>query len=145
MPLRRVGNEFQVNQDTALSQRYPDVAALADGRFVVVYHHQFNSAGSDIDIYAQLVNADGTLAGGTIRIEHPGGTQWMPAVAARLDGGFTTVWQTYGETTGSPIADPDIYGVVTDSAGNIGSRFAIANLATGGFFNPDIATMGDGR
>src|SRR5437879_9372478 len=100
------GPEFQVNQVTQNSQYEPDVAALADGRFVVVYTTAFDPAAGDYDVLGQLVNADGTLSGSTLFIQHPTGDQDEPAVAARLDGGFTTVWRDYG--TGAPVLDTDI-------------------------------------
>src|SRR5690348_3778470 len=97
-----VGSEFQVNQATqdttgiANIQTNPDVVSLADGRFVAVYDSFFDSGGVDIDVLAHFVNANGTLSGTTLGPATQGGIQELPAVAARGDGGFTTVWQDFG-------------------------------------------------
>src|SRR5262245_19977495 len=121
--LSPVGSQFQVNQASfqsigiAFNQQVPDVVPLTDGRFVVAYESWVDNPGADIDVYAQIVNANGTLAGGPVLVAAHGGKQVDPAVAARLDGGFATVWQDFGTTTGAPIADPDIYYAVTNSAG----------------------------
>src|SRR5262245_2240783 len=106
--LSPVGSQFQVNQNLGsgsgidFDQDSPNIAALSDGRFVVVYNSQFNAAATDIDIHAHFVNANGTVSGNAFAVASPGGIQQNPAVAARSDGGFTTVWQDFGTTTGSP-------------------------------------------
>src|SRR4051794_36297163 len=101
-----VGSEFQVNQATPKSQFLPDVVALTDGRFAVVYGNDF----PDFDIYGQFVNPNGTISGTTLLIEQPTGFQLDPAAAPRLDsgfvGGFTTVWEDYGTSNTVPVPDP---------------------------------------
>src|SRR5215468_5634830 len=120
--LTPVGTEFQVNQDLgfgngiSFNQAFPDIAPLSDGRFVVVYPSDFNAAATDIDIHAHFVNANGTVSGAAFAIEGAFGIQQDPAVAGRGDGGFTTVWQDFGTTTGAPSFSPDIYYAVTSSA-----------------------------
>src|SRR5262245_26292664 len=94
-----VGSQFQVNLVTTNQQGKADIAALSDGRFVVVYRSFFTSDATDVDIYGQFVNANGTLADLAIPIAIPGGIQDDPAVAARSGGGFTTVWRDFGPNT----------------------------------------------
>src|SRR5215467_181193 len=143
--LNPVGSQFQVNQVTPNAQDSPDIVALSDGRFVVVYNSAFNNTGTDFDIHGQFVNPNGTLSGGLIPIANPGGIQDDPAVAARSGGGFTTVWQDFGTTTGTPSADADIYYAVTDASGfNTVSRTLIMDSLFE-LRNPDIATMSDQR
>src|SRR5262249_17293050 len=115
--LNPVGSQFLVNQVTINEQSMPDITPLSDGRFLVVYRSFFNTAGTDIDIYGQIVNANGTVSSNAIPIATPGGIQDDPAVAARSDGGFTTVWQDFGTTTGSPTPSPDVYYAVTGANG----------------------------
>src|SRR5262245_3722729 len=115
--LSPVGSQFTVNQLATNDQSLPDITPLSDGRFVVVYRHLATAAGTDIDIHGQFVNANGTLSGPIIFVEGDFGIQDDPAVAARGDGGFTTVWQDFGTVTGSPNPSPDIYYAVTNSAG----------------------------
>src|SRR5262245_38238074 len=121
--LSPVGSEFQINQNlgggigTNFDQRLPDITPLSDGRFVVVYENQFTSLNDDVDIHAHFINANGTVSGSAFFVEGDGGWQFAPAVAARGGGGFTTAWQDYGTTTGSPDPSPDIYYAVTGSNG----------------------------
>jgi hypothetical protein len=148
--LSPVGSQFQVNQDLGggfginFFQYSPDIAPLSDGRLVVVYASNFNGAGTDVDIHAHFVNANGTVSGNAFTVASPGGVQTDPAVAARSDGGFTTVWQDFGTTTGSPSASPDIYCAVTNSAGTNTVTRALL-MSTGVMLNPDIATLPDFR
>src|SRR5262245_11736785 len=117
--LKPVGSQLQVNLITDHDQSYFDTVSLSDGRYVVVHHSYFNAEFTDIDIYGQFVNPNGTLSGSFIPITTPGGIQDDPAVAARNGGGFTTVWRDYGTTTTStPSGDPDIYYAVTAANGN---------------------------
>jgi hypothetical protein len=137
-----VGAEFQVNQITPRDQVGADVVALSDGRFAVVYGSNINNG--DTDVYGQFVNANGTVSGMTLLIEQPTGLQFNPAAAARLDGGFTTVWEDHGRTNGAPVPDPDIFARVVSSVGGIGPATAIATTAFA-LNNPDITTLADGR
>src|SRR5262249_54832367 len=122
----------------------PDVVALSDGRFMVVYQSDYNAAG-DLDIRGQFVNPDGTLSGGTVAIAAPSGLQGDPAVAAGGGGSFTTVWQDFGTSNSSPDTDPDIYYAVTNANGtNTVNRTLLMDSAAI-LSNPDIATMQDGR
>jgi hypothetical protein len=140
--LSPVGNQFRVNLVTNFSQQAPDIAPLSDGRFVVVYENFTNGTGTDNDILGQFVNANGTLSGTTLFPMLANGLQSDPAVAARGDGSFTTVWQDFGTTTGSPIADPDIYYAITGAAGNgIANRTLIMNASGRALQRPDIATL----
>jgi hypothetical protein len=143
--LSPVGSQFRVNQIVANDQSFPDIAALSDGRFAVVYRSSVDAGGTNTDICGQFVNANGTLSGSSIVIANPGGIQQDPAVAARSSG-FTTVWQDWGTTTGTPTLDPDIYYAVTSAAGtNTVNRTVILNSTGFKMQNPDIATLSDFR
>ena len=143
--LAPVGSQFQVNLTTLNNQSNPDVALFSDGRFVVVYEDFFAADGTDIDILAQFVDANGTLSGNTISLAFPEGVQTDPALAARGDGGFTTVWRDFGTANGSPDPHPDIHYAVTNSAGrNTVTRTLLMDL-TSVLLSPAIATMPDGR
>ncbi|MBS0551535.1 MAG: flagellar hook associated protein, partial [Proteobacteria bacterium] len=79
-------NEFRVNATTAGSQYEPDVAALADGRFVVVWRSD-SQDGSSAGVYAQRYNADGTLAGGEFRVNSTTANGQYEAKVTMLGGG----------------------------------------------------------
>ena len=136
--LARVGGEFQVNLLTANNQNRHEITPLTDGRFVVVYNSFFNPGGTDIDVIGQFVNPDGTLSGLAIDVAAANGIQDMPTVAPRFGGGFTTVWEDFGMTTGSPSASADIYYAVTSSADLAGL------LHRGASFRSDLRRLGAG-
>ena len=76
------------------SGRNPEVAVLADGRFVVVWQQVLASpedgfVATDGGIFARIYNADGTASGQTIQVNgRMPGMQGEPQVAATADGGF---------------------------------------------------------
>ena len=106
------------------SGRNPDVAVLADGRFVVVWQEVLGSPAdgfTDTDgaIFARIYNANGTAAGEAMQVNiwWPG-VQSVPQVAATVGGGFvvsfrsTLVW-------GDRPTDIDLFAVRFDSTGTL--------------------------
>src|SRR5262245_21389004 len=141
--LTPVSSQFQVNQDIGLGQGIdlgqedPYITALSDGRFVVVYESGvlFNES----DIHGRIINANGTPSGGSFPINFPAFRNIEPAVAARSDGGFTTVRRE------DRTATPDIYLPLTNAAGTVTTRALLADHPACVLGDPDIATMSDGR
>jgi hypothetical protein len=134
----RIGAEFQVNQAPGQdnSQTDVDVAALSDGRFLVV----FEDTG---DIGGQFVNANGTLSGASLVAPNvPGPIADFgsdPAVAQRTGGAAVVVWSNSGATE---LAVINSAGVNTTSGGKLIVQSAdIANT----HLIPDVATLSDGR
>src|SRR5436189_421781 len=148
--LTPLGSQQQVNQSLGggvginFSQEFPDAAALTDGRFAVVYGSWFDGSGTDTDIHAHIVNADGTPSGGGILVTGPTGQQLDASVAARADGGFTTVWTDY-----TTSASPDICFAITNAVGVVTTSRTVlmdsAFFSNFGLGSSDIATMSDGR
>ena len=97
---------------------YPDVAALSDGRFVVVWLDA-----ATLDIHARLVSADGALLGEAFDVSRGDGFDYIPRVAALPDGGFIVTWINQGAAIG-----PDVNGAVT---GILARRFDAAGVAVG--------------
>lgn len=108
---QRLGGEVLANQFTAYNQRDPAVAALSDGRFVVVWISEqqrsaFSSGGDNIggvlpaatgaasaDVYARIFTAAGVPAGSEFLVSSAGVNPCAnPSVAAAADGGFTVAW-----------------------------------------------------
>ena len=80
------GNEFLVNTRLPDLQDQPDVAALADSRFVAVWVDHFEG---NHEIKAQLFNANGSKTGMEIIVNTTGqGSQGDPAISALADGRF---------------------------------------------------------
>lgn len=87
-----LGSEFRVNTHTANEQRFPSVAALSNGGFVVIW----NSYGQDrsgYGVYGQRYSAKGAPVGGEFRVNKTtAGDQERPSVAALGGGDFVVTW-----------------------------------------------------
>lgn len=73
--------------DKAANLGNADVAALKDGRYIVVYEDVTNN-----DIYARFVNAAGNAVGNEIILAKTSAGESLPRVAALSDGGFVVSW-----------------------------------------------------
>jgi hypothetical protein len=155
-----IGPDRQINIDdgggngVTGAQQFPQIAALPDGRFAIVYQSPAFGNAADNDIIAALVNPDGSFS----PLVYPsdvylvGGQQITPAVAARRDGGFGVVFTNEHHAVGS--ADPNGTNItyrrvdVTD-VGPPPSPVAIADFNGGtgqdALQAPAIATLQSGR
>lgn len=101
---QKLASEFQVNQFTSYNQRNPAIAALSDGRFVVVWvSEQQNSSDSpanttslkgtpSVDAYARTFTSDGVPTGNEFRVNASANLCSSPQVAAASGGAFMVVW-----------------------------------------------------
>ncbi|MGE5547442.1 MAG: hypothetical protein ACM33T_11125 [Solirubrobacterales bacterium] len=80
----RLGNEIVVNTTTDGHQSNPDVVALSDGGFSVVWTDHTG------EVRCQAFNASGHPSGGEARI---GNTGYDPAAAQLADGSLVYLWQ----------------------------------------------------
>lgn len=87
-----VGEEFRINQFTPYNQRSPAVAALSDGRFVVVWVSEQQRFEESVDIYGRLYSGTGAPLSGEFLINTGTNVCAHPAVAATADGGFVVAW-----------------------------------------------------
>ncbi|MBF0373665.1 MAG: hypothetical protein HQL39_09635, partial [Alphaproteobacteria bacterium] len=111
------GNRLQtgaVNTTTAGDQIDPDVAALADGGFVVVW--ETDGGG----IWGQKYGPDGLVVGTEFQVSDTVGAQSDPAVAALEGGGFAVVWTIGGA----------VWGRAWNAAGTASGVFEADNSAT---------------
>ena len=95
------GDEFRVNTTTNGDQDGGTVAALANGKFVVVWEDA--GSGSN-DVKGQIYNADGTKLGGEMTIAGGAGNQQRPVVTGTADGRFAVAWEDPSGTTPGLIA-----------------------------------------
>ena len=85
------GAEFKVNATTSGAQTEPDVAAYADGSFVVVWRSD-NQDGSGAGVYGQRYSSAGALVGSEFLVNtYVTGAQYEPTVATLSDGGWVVV------------------------------------------------------
>ncbi len=135
------GSEFQINGFTQNAQQSPDVAALADGGFVVVWESQ-NQDGNNSGVFGQRFAGDGSAAGGEFQINTQTlGSQQTAAVAALADGGFTVVWQ-------SDAQDGSGFGVFAQrfdaNGAAVGEEFQVNAYTAGAQGAADVAVLADG-
>jgi len=103
----RVGTEFQVNTYTRYAQRYPSIAADADGNFLVVWQSQWQDGGqvpgssTPIDgrslesVFGQRFNSAGARVGTEFQVNtYTTDSQYQPQVAADGAGRFHVVWSS---------------------------------------------------
>ena len=135
-----VGSEFQVNSFTQDDQRYPSVAAMPDGGFLVTWGSN-NQDGGDWGIFGQRYGASGSPLGSEFQINsHTGNAQNHSSVAALPDGGFVVTWQSEGSQDGSESGIfAKIFEASSELAGTDGNDILV------GGNEDDILTGGDGN
>jgi Ca2+-binding RTX toxin-like protein len=141
------GDEFRVNASTLRTQQVPEVTALSNGGFVIVWH-DFSGQGGDSNqsVKAQIYSAAGTPLGGELLVNTVvAGSQSAPAVAALPDGGFIVAWSD-SSRVGGDSSSSAIKSQRFDATGlKIGAE-ALANTTTpGSQTDPTVAAQADGR
>ena len=112
----KLGSEFQVNTYTSSHQRYPDVAVLKDGSYVITWD-SYNQDGSNEGIYGQRFDANGNVDGSEFRINtYTSSHQNNPTITALEDGGFVVAWQNSSGYSGG--SGWDIQAQMYDASGN---------------------------
>ncbi|WP_085910179.1 VCBS domain-containing protein, partial [Kiloniella majae] len=136
------GGEFQVNTFTLDSQRYPDVAGLEDGGWVITWQgRSYNN--SQTDIFGQAYNADGSKRGGEVLINtYEDGLQYVPSVTGLAGGGWVVTWDSHlnqdGHNTGT-------FAQVFNADGSkLGSEFQVNTHWMQSQEAPSVASLTDG-
>ncbi|TAH47024.1 MAG: hypothetical protein EYC67_07680, partial [Betaproteobacteria bacterium] len=110
-----IGPEVQVNTLTGGQQSWPQIAALSNGGYVVVWQDDNGNDGNGWGVYGQRYSADGAAQGGQFLINtFVSGNQYHDGVTAYA-GGFAVVWSSTGNAGGS---SHDIYVQRFDNDGN---------------------------
>ena len=93
------GHDFLVSTATKKIAWDPTITGLGDGRFVVAWTF-------DGSVRAQVLNADGSNAGGELGVTKKGG-QSEPTITVLADGRFVVAWtdksKTGGDTSGMAV------------------------------------------
>ncbi len=123
-----LNSEFQINSWFTGQQRYPAVAADADGGFVVVWTG-YDEDGNEGGIFGRRYDSSGLPATTEFQVNsYTPGRQNDPAIGAAADGAFVVVWVSY---------DLDSY-----SGGVFGQRFASTGARVGTEFQVSTFTEG---
>ena len=135
-----LGSELQVNiaPHQNNDQLDPDVTALTDGRFFVVYEDEV--AGGNTNIFGAFFNPDGSTAVAEIDVISEADLQDNPSVASRLGGAAVVVY----EDDNHSATDPDIYLAVVSSAGVASPELLVANTGDP-LTNPDVTMLANGQ
>lgn len=136
----RIGSEFAVNQHTTGQQEVPSVAALPDGRFLVVWA-QADPATGPWSIRARSFRASGLPAGPEVAISANTSSGGRPEPhAAAIPGGFVVVWSA----PSSGCASCGYGRVFHPENGPLGAEFRIAAQTGSGQIMPAAAGLPNG-
>jgi len=122
----------------------PQIVTLGDGRFAVVWDEGLGDApGTDRDVFARFLDADGVQVGGDIVIAGNPFSLDDPergaALAARADGGFVVAWtQEFG-------GNRDIVARLVAANGTMQAPFAVNATTLGAQTEAQVSVLGDGR
>jgi len=137
----KTGNETLVNTTVFATQDFPCVALLEDGRFVVGWDDGY--PGAEVDMNAQLFNADGSRSGGEFMLNsEKSGMQLGCDIAALPGGGFVAAWV---DATGP---DGDLGAIMARlfaaDGTPLGAEVIVNTTATGDQFQPSITALAGG-
>ena len=136
-----VGSETAVNTTTTDRQTDPEVSALANGGFVIVWE----SEAQDTDgrgVYARTYDAAGTATSGEVLVNsHVAGDQDTAMPVFLTGGGFVVVW----ESNGQDGSDDGVYFQRFDDNGVAqGSETRVHSGTAGDQSTPRVTATGDG-
>jgi len=136
-----VGGQFQINTFTSSSQEDPEVAANAEGGFVVAWE-SFGSAGTDTDAFSiqgQRFDSDGNRVGSQFQVNtYTPSSQLAPRISASSNGDFLVVWSSLSGG-GADTSNTAILGQRFDSMGlPVGGELLVNSYTTGSQLDPDL-------
>ncbi|WP_168198814.1 Ig-like domain-containing protein [Jejubacter calystegiae] len=106
--VHKIGTEQQVNQRTANNQDSPQVVALADGGFLVVYESYNGGLDSGDGVIARRYGANGEAATDEFLVNvTTSGNQNSPGAIALEDGGYIITWQDQNKSIVQRSYDAD--------------------------------------
>jgi Ca2+-binding RTX toxin-like protein len=137
--------EFQVNTTTNTDQFDSAVAALGDGKFVVVWHDA-----KSLTVKAQRFTAGAAEVGGEITVPDVSGAIGLsfvgPRVAGLVGGGAVVVWTGTEDDVTNPASASGVAGQVFD--GNfvkLGTQFHVNTTKAGKQAVGGVAPLANGR
>ena len=136
-----IGGEVQVNATSSYDQFYPAITALADGGWVTSWI-SYGQDGSGYGVYQQRYDTNGSAIGGEVLANTTTAShQFYPAIAALADGGWVTIWNSYGQ-------DGSGYGIYQqryDANGStIGGEVRVNSTTFSDQYDPAITALTDG-
>ena len=144
-----VTEEFRVNEIRVVSQFTPQVAALENGGFVVVFADNSGTDGSGTGVFAQQFDAQGNRIDAPLQVNTEfSSSQFEPTVAPLAGGGFVVGWTsatsgTAGDGSGNGVFyqifanDPPVVQNVVANAIEDTTFVFDATLFSSGFTDPE--------
>jgi Ca2+-binding RTX toxin-like protein len=139
-----IAPEFQVNTTTNTDQFDSAVAALADGKFVVVWHDA-----KSLTVKAQRFTAKAAKVAGEITVPDVSGTMGLsfvgPRVAALVGGGAVVAWTGSEDEVTNPASASGVAAQIFD--GNfvkLGTQFHVNTTKAGKQAVGGVAPLGNG-
>ncbi len=153
-----IGQSHVNTGNTRFVNFFPDIGALADGGYVVVYQSRNVEGGVGAQgIYYQRYDANGAKVGGetvVARAVSPAGSNaWeeLPSVIGLADGGFLVTWNAVlADITvpASPPPDPTYSGIFAqryDAGGaKVGGDFKVSSYTADYQWVPDVTELAGG-
>ncbi|WP_299558429.1 hypothetical protein [uncultured Sulfitobacter sp.] len=129
------------NTNTISNKSNPEIAALADGGFVLVWESE-EQDGDGKGIFGQRVDAAGDKVGGEFQVNtFTFDEQDAPSVTPLADGGFVVTWASAGQSLG----EGEIYGQRFDTEGaKAGTEFKVSGGGPSFKGGHDIVSTADG-
>jgi hypothetical protein len=144
---RKIGNEFLVNTQTFGTQGPSEIAALANGDFVVTWQDRNEQLGNfgRLTIKAQLFNSEGAKKGVefVVNTERFGG-QYSPDIISLPNGGFLITWEDASRTLGDADSTSIKAQAFDGNGAKIGGEFLVNTVTAGFQQRPSIAALADG-
>ncbi|SDH82091.1 Ig-like domain-containing protein [Pseudomonas panipatensis] len=139
----KVGDEQQINQRTNGKQDSPQVVALADGGYLVVWESWQGGIDNNADgVMARRYGADGTASTDEFlaNVQTVGG-QRQPGAVAHADGGYTITWLSDPDASSTDLIVQRSFGA--DNKALSGDVLVASGNAYGSFGAPEVAAFSD--
>ncbi len=134
-----IGGEFLVNTQTLSSQFTPNVAALANGGFVISWDDW-----NGFDMKAQIYDANGARVGGEIRLNtNTSAFQEYGDIVGLANGGFVATWRTT-DTSADGSGQAVKAQIFAASGAKVGAEFLVNSQTAGDQYSPVTAALSGG-
>ncbi|WP_262031759.1 cadherin repeat domain-containing protein, partial [Microvirga sp. Mcv34] len=141
-------NPVQVNTTSTGDQSAPSVAALSDGRFVVVWEGvgPNGSGGQDTaGVYQRVFNANGSPASAEVNVSHAPalgqGSASISAIPDNAGGGWIVTWQNVGSDGNIDVMEQRYDSSGQPATGGFPQEFPINTTQEGNQHNAEITAL----
>lgn len=139
-----VGAQFLVNTFQGNRQQAPEVAALSNGNFIVMWITQATIMGDSFGIAGQLFTEEGNKIGSEFLVNtFTDGIERQIDITATANGGFFATWETTNFEQGNEITTAIVGQLFNENGIKIGNEFLVNTQTNGNQSGPVIADLGD--